>query len=141
MGARTAVDEDTAEAVDAASADAMVRDMCAAVDGHDYERFAGYFSPTATYRFGNADPMHGHEAIVEATAGAVSALPPMHHRVDQVAALGRQLFCRFTIVVTADDGTLELPCVTVIELDPAGGRQIVDYRVHMDITPALRETP
>ena len=62
----------------------------------------------------------------------------MHHRVDQVAEIGDQLFCRFTIVVDPPDGPqLELPCVTVVQLRDG---LIADYRVHMDISPALRTT-
>ncbi len=52
-----------------------------------------------------------------------------------MAELGAQLFCRFTIHTQAPDGRpLALPCVTVITM---AGPQIVDYRVHMDISPAL----
>ena len=113
----------------------MVRDMCAAADSGDAERFGSYFADTACYRFANAEPLHGRESIVASTAGTVAALPTLRHRVDQVARIGDQLFCRFTIETTAPDGReLALPCVTVIEL---AGRQIVDYRVHMDISPAL----
>jgi hypothetical protein len=61
----------------------------------------------------------------------------MRHRVDQVAGVGDQLFCRFTIIVQPPDATeLQLPCVTVVQVGNDG--LITDYRVHMDITPALR---
>jgi hypothetical protein len=60
-------------------------------------------------------------------------MPWVRHRVDQVAHVGDQLFCRFTISTAAADGAeVALPCVTVIWL--AGG-EIVDYRVHMDLAP------
>ena len=59
----------------------------------------------------------------------------MRHVVDQVAEVGDQLFCRFTIHTEAPDGpALALPCVTVIWLKDD---QIVDYRVHMDLSPAF----
>jgi limonene-1,2-epoxide hydrolase len=113
----------------------MVHAMCAAADAADGETFASFFSDAATYRFGNFAPISGRDAIAAATTGTVDAIWPIRHEVDQIAAVGSQLFCRFTIHASAPGGDVALPCVTVIQLD---GEQIVDYRVHMDIGPALR---
>ncbi|HEX8867210.1 MAG TPA: nuclear transport factor 2 family protein [Lentzea sp.] len=114
----------------------MVRRMCAAVDSGDAEAFGSWFASDATYTFGNAPALTGRAAIIAATAGAAGALPWVRHVVDQVAEVGDQLFCRFTIETAAPDGSpLALPCVTVIWMS---GAEIVDYRVHMDISPALR---
>ena len=106
--------------------------------GHRRRRgFASWFADDATYTFGNGDPLVGRDAIEAATAGAAGALPWVRHEVDQVAEVGDQLFCRFTIHTEAPDGTeLALPCVTVIWLR---GDEIVDYRVHMDIAPAVEQ--
>ncbi|GLY54347.1 nuclear transport factor 2 family protein [Lentzea sp. NBRC 102530] len=113
----------------------MVRQMCAAVDSGDAEAFGSWFAADARYVFGNDEPLIGRDAVVAATAGAAGALPWVRHVVDQVAEVGDQLFCRFTIETEARDGKqLALPCVTVIWLS---GDEIVDYRVHMDISPAL----
>jgi uncharacterized protein (TIGR02246 family) len=120
----------------ATASEVMVREMCVAADAADGQRFASYFSPDATFRFGNGDVLVGRPAIAASTEGTVDAIWPMRHRVEQVAEIGNQLFCRFTIVVTPTAGVeLDLPCVTVIELSDGF---ITDYRVHMDITPALR---
>jgi len=118
------------------SNEAMVRELCAAADAADGARFASFFSPDANFRFGNGKPLVGRAAIAASTEATVDAIWPTRHRVDQVAEIGDQLFCRFTILVALPDGPeLELPCVTVVRL--ADG-MIVDYRVHMDIAPALR---
>ena len=115
--------------------DRMVRAMCAAVDAGDAAGFGSWFAADAVYRFGNAEPFSGQPAVVAATQGAIDALPWIRHTVDQVAELGDQLFCRFTIHTQAPDGReLALPCVTVITM---AGPEIVDYRVHMDLSPAL----
>lgn len=114
----------------------MVRAMCAAVDAGDAEAFGAWFADDATYTFGNGGTLTGRDTIVAATADAAGALPWVHHVVDQIAHSESQLFCRFTIETAAPDGTaLALPCVTVIWLD---GARVTDYRVHMDLTPALR---
>ena len=113
----------------------MVRTMCGQVDAGDAAGFATWFAPGATYAFGNSAPLVGREAIEAATAGAATSLPWVRHVVDQVAEVDDQLFCRFTIHTEAPDGTeLALPCVTVIWLVDD---QIVDYRVHMDLSPAF----
>lgn len=114
---------------------AMVHAMCAQVDAGDAEAFGAWFADDATYTFGNGETLLGRDAVVAATAGAAGALPWVRHTVDEVAEVGDQLFCRFTIATEAPDGTLlALPCVTVIEM---AGDRVVDYRVHMDISPAL----
>jgi hypothetical protein len=114
----------------------MVRAMCAAADAADGPAFAAYFAETARFRFGNGEPIFGRAAIAASTEGTVDAIWPVRHHVDQVARLGQQLFCRFTINVTKPDGTqIGMPCVTVIELHDG---LITDYAVHMDISPALR---
>ena len=113
----------------------MVRTMCAQVDAGDAGGFAQWFATDATYTFANGPTIVGREAIESATAGAAGALPWVRHSIDQVAELGDQLFCRFTIHTATPAGAeIKLPCVTVIEL---ADEEIVDYRVHMDITPAL----
>ncbi len=113
----------------------MVRAMCAAVDAGDAEAFGRWFTDDATYRFANADTLVGRPAIVAATAGAAGALPWVRHTVEQVAPVGDQLFCVFTIHTAAPDGTeLALPCVTLIRMSDD---QICDYRVHLDISPAF----
>ena len=113
----------------------MVHDMCAAVDAGDAERFGAWFADDATYRFGNGDVLVGRDLVVAATAGAAEALPWVRHSVDQIAEIGDQLFCRFTIATAAPSGIkVALPCVTVIAMD---GDLVVDYRVHMDLAPAF----
>ena len=113
----------------------MVRTMCAQVDSGDAAGFAQWFAADATYRFANEPALAGRSAIEAATAGAAGVLPWVRHSIDQVAEIGDQLFCRFTIHTVAPTGAaLAMPCVTVIDLVDD---EIVDYRVHMDITPAL----
>ncbi len=115
---------------------AMVHAQCAAVDAGDAESFGAWFADDATYTFASNNTVVGRHSIVAATAAAANTLPWVRHVVDQIVDTGDgQLFCRFTIETEAPDGTpLALPCVTVMWLK---GTQVVDYRVHMDITPAL----
>jgi ketosteroid isomerase-like protein len=116
----------------------MVRTMCAQVDSGDAGGFARWFAVNATYAFANEPTLVGRDAIEAATAGAAAALPWVRHSIDQVVEVGDQLFCRFTIHTESPTGAaLAMPCVTVIELRDA---EITDYRVHMDITPALTAT-
>jgi hypothetical protein len=118
---------------DAAGRDAAVRAMCDAVDAGDPEAFGAWFADDAAYRFNAGAPVHGRAGVIDATRGAIGSMPWVRHRVDQVAHVGDQLFCRFTIsTAAADAAEVALPCVTVIWL--ADG-EIVDYRVHLDLSP------
>jgi hypothetical protein len=113
----------------------MVATMCATVDRGDALDFASWFAPDARYRFGNFPATIGRPAVVAATEGAAGSLPWVRHTVDQVAHVGDELFCRFTISTADPSGAqVDLPCVTVIWI--AGG-QIVNYEVVMDLAPAF----
>jgi uncharacterized protein (TIGR02246 family) len=113
---------------------AMVHTMCEQVDTGDAAGFARWFAEDASYVFGNGPALEGRAAVEEATAQAAGSIRGLRHHVDQVAEVGDQLFCRFTIHgVAADDRPVALPCVTVIWLGEDGA--ILDYRVHMDATP------
>lgn len=120
-------------AEDVAGRDTVVQAMCNAVDAGDAEAFGSFFAADASYRFGSGPAVSGREAVIQATRGAIASMPWVRHHVDQVAHFGDQLFCRFTIS-TADPAGAEvaMPCVTVLWL--AGG-EIVDYRVHLDLSP------
>jgi len=109
--------------------------MCAAVDRGDAEDFASWFAADARYRFGNGEATIGRPAVVAATEFAASSLPWVRHTVDQVAHVGDQLFCRFTISTSDPSGEqVDLPCVTVIWI---ANDEIVDYEVAMDLAPAF----
>ena len=120
---------------DAGGRDRMVASMCAAVDRGDAEGFASWFAEDARYRFGNGEATIGRSAVVAATEGAANSLPWVRHTVDQVAHVGDQLFCRFTISTADPAGSeVDLPCVTVIWIEHD---EIVDYQVTMDLAPAF----
>lgn len=90
----------------------MVRTMCRQVDRGHSVGFASWFSETATYRFGNEEPLVGRAAVEAATANAVSSLPWLDHVVDQIATVGDQVFCRFAIEIEApDQKPVSMPCV------------------------------
>jgi uncharacterized protein (TIGR02246 family) len=113
----------------------MVAAMCAAVDAGEAAAFAAWFSDDATYRFANAPALRGRDAVKAATEATSHALPWVRHTVDQVAHVDNQMFCRFTITTADPAGRqVDLPCVTVMWVDNA---RIVDYRVHIDVTPAI----
>ncbi|MCE0764594.1 nuclear transport factor 2 family protein [Pseudonocardia kujensis] len=110
--------------------------MCAAADAGRAEDFGAWFADDATYTFGNSPTIVGREAVVAATAGAVGSLPWLEHVVEEVTDAGDRLFCRYTIKSGSRTGeALALPCMTVITLGDEG--KIVDYRVFMDLSPAL----
>ena len=120
---------------DDAGRDAMVTAMCAAVDRGDAQDFSSWFAEDARYRFGSAPATTGRPAVIAATEYAAASLPWVHHTVDQVAHVGDQLFCRFTISTADQSGTqVNLPCVTIIWI---ADDSIVDYQVVMDLAPAF----
>jgi ketosteroid isomerase-like protein len=53
--------------------------MFAVVDRLDADRFAEYYAPDAVLRFGNAEPVHGREAITATYADFFATLDGLRH--------------------------------------------------------------
>ncbi len=60
--------------------------LFADIDSMEPERFAAHLAEDVTMRFGNADPIHGRDAVRDAWAGFCEGLDGVSH--EAAAALG-----------------------------------------------------
>lgn len=61
----------------------LLVDLFAAIDRMDANGFAAYFTPTAEWKFGNADPITGREAIAATAQSVFNVLTRISHALTQ----------------------------------------------------------
>ena len=107
--------------------------LFADIDSMDPERFAAHLADDVTMRFGNADPIHGRDAVRDAWAGFCEGLDGVSHEAlrhweseDGTVAEANVTYTRH------DGGTVTVPVVTIYREGDGG---IVDYRILIDLAP------
>jgi limonene-1,2-epoxide hydrolase len=109
----------------------------AAIDAKDAERFAGFLTDDARFRFGSAPAVSGRNAIVGAVSAFFDSLAGLCHVLTAVATRGDLLFCEGETTYTRHDGkSVVVPFADVFEYD---GEKIADYRIYADLAPLFAE--
>ena len=110
----------------------LVDNVLRAVDARDVTAFAGHLAPDVVFRFGNAAPVQGVEAVHAAVEQFLAGLQAIAHEVagawqsgDVIAAHGRVTYTRL------DGSALSVPFALVWHL--ADGR-IREYLIFADLS-------
>ena len=112
-------------------------DLFGAVDANDTERFLGFLTVEASFRFGSAPSVQGREAIREAVDGFFSKIAACHHELARIIAEDNVVICEGDVTYTRHDGTeVALPFANVFELD---GELISAYRIYADAGPLYEQ--
>jgi limonene-1,2-epoxide hydrolase len=110
-----------------------LRSLFAAIDAKDTERFLGFLTNEATFRFGSAPAVQGRQAIRAAVDGFFKSIAASHHTLIQTVADNDVLVCEGDVTYTRIDGTkLTLPFANVFELE---GGIISAYKIYIDAGP------
>jgi len=118
---------------DAKARQARLDDLFAAVDAKDTERFLGFLTAGALFRFGSAPSVKGNEAIHSAVDGFFSTIAGLSHKLARVVAQDDVVVCEGEVTYTRHDATeITLPFINVFEFD---GDLISGYKIYMDIGP------
>jgi limonene-1,2-epoxide hydrolase len=112
---------------------ARLDDLFKAVDARDTERFLGFLTDRASFRFGSAPPAHGEEAIRAAVDSFFSSIAACRHVLARIVAEGDVIICEGEVTYTRHDASeISLPFANVFELD---GELISAYKVYADAGP------
>jgi len=118
--------------------DAETRRLFETIDAMDAAALAARFTPDGSFRFGNAEPAVGREAIQEAVGGFFAAIGGLRHRVVGVWAgsweLGAVKSVEAEVSYTRKDGS-QMPPLPVTSTLRLRGDLIHDYRIFMDVSP------
>jgi ketosteroid isomerase-like protein len=102
-------------------------------DRQEFDRFGEFLADDIEFIFGNAEPLHGLDAVLavgEQMQGALKAvvheLRHIHHGID-----GRTVAVEvWTTYTRLDDRQLRLPAAVVFGFDDDG--KIAQYRIYID---------
>lgn len=107
--------------------------LFAAIDGGDAQAFAAFLAPDGEFRFGNAPPVVGRDAVREAVAGFFGAIRGCSHRLLRAWQSDGSAACEGEVTYTRHDGSqVTLPFANVFVLR---GEEIASYRIYIDNAP------
>jgi ketosteroid isomerase-like protein len=107
--------------------------LFAAIDGRDASAFAAFLAPDGEFRFGNAPPVVGRDAVRDAVAGFFAAIGGCSHRLLRTWQSEGAVACEGEVTYTRRDGSaVTLPFANVFVLR---GREIASYRIYIDNAP------
>ncbi len=111
----------------------LAKQLFVAIDSKDTEQFLNCIAPDASFRFGSAPAVTGHDAIGAAVGGFFDSIAGLRHELSQTISSGSALVCEGDVTYTRHDGSeITLPFANVFEF--ADGL-ITDYKIYIDIGP------
>jgi ketosteroid isomerase-like protein len=111
----------------------LIENLFAAIDRKDIGQFLSFIAPDATFRFGSAPPVSGHEAIGAAVGGFFDTIAGLSHELKQTISSGSGLVCEGEVTYTRHDASeITLPFVNVFEVADS---LVTEYKVYIDIGP------
>jgi ketosteroid isomerase-like protein len=110
-----------------------IRRVFAAFDAKDTSALAEFMTDDVRLRLGNAEPVQGKSAFVDAVNAFLGSVAGFRHEVRGVWSDGDTLIAEFDVHYTRLDGReVILPCCNVFRV--RDGR-ISEYRSYIDATP------
>jgi ketosteroid isomerase-like protein len=105
----------------------------ATFDSKDVSALAAFMTDDVRLRLGNAEPVQGKSAFVEAVNAFVASVEGFRHEVLNVWSDGDALIAEFDVHYTRlDGGHVTIPCCNVFRLQDG---LVAEYRSYIDATP------
>ena len=103
------------------------------IDAFDPDKFVAHLTPDARFRFANADPVTGREAIREAVAGFFSTIDGLTHHIKNVWEFGDTVIVQIDVEYLRKDGkTVVTPNADILIYD---GDLVRDWQIYIDVAP------
>jgi hypothetical protein len=114
----------------------MSRDVAklfADIDAFDPGRFVAHLTPDARFRFGNADPVTGREAVREAVTGFFATIDGLTHHIRNVWEIGETVIVQIDVEYLRKDGkTVLTPNADILIYE---GDLVRDWQIYIDVAP------
>ena len=116
----------------------MSRDVAAIfadIDSFDPDKFVLNLTPDVRFRFGNADPMVGREAVRDGVAGFFSSIAGLTHHVLEVYESGDTTIARIDVEYVRQDGKhVTTPNADILVFE---GGLVKDWQIYIDLAPVF----
>ena len=107
--------------------------LFADIDSMEPERFAAHLAHDVTMRFGNAEPVHGRDAVRDGWAAFCADLDGVRHDVIAKWTIDEATIVEANVTYTRRDASqVAVPVVTIYR---ERGGEINDYRIFIDLAP------
>jgi ketosteroid isomerase-like protein len=107
-----------------------ILELFAAIDGGDAEGFAAFLSDDGIFRFGNAEPVQGRDAVREAVAAFFASIRSCRHQLHRSWEVPGAAICHGEVTYTRQDGSrLTVPFANICRREDG---RITEYLVHVD---------
>jgi ketosteroid isomerase-like protein len=111
----------------------QLRNMFGAFDAQDVAALAGFVTDDVRLRLGNAEPVEGKPAFVEAVTQFIASVAGFRHEFLNIWSDGDALIAEFDVHYTRlDGGEVTLPCCNVFRVRDG---LVAEYRSYIDATP------
>jgi hypothetical protein len=116
----------------------FLEEVSASIDGKDSKKFASFITPDGQFRFGNAPPAVGTEAIEQVVEWFFSTIKSSKHEIlktwvddnGDIVWQGRVTYTRL------DDKVVPVEFVNVFNME---GDKVKDYLIYIDNSPLTAE--
>jgi ketosteroid isomerase-like protein len=110
----------------------LARDMFGPADQLDLDGWMKYLAEDVSFRFANAEPLHGRKAVTAAIGPFFESLGGLKHDVVSDWAVGDTVIQDLVVTYTRHDGsTLTVPAANILSVRD---EKIGDYRIYVDIS-------
>src|SRR5580704_14182796 len=114
----------------------MSRDVApifADIDAFDPDKFVAHLTPDVTFRFGNADPVVGRDAVKEAVSGFFSTIGGLTHHILNIYEAGETAIAKIDVEYLRKDGkSVTVPNADILLFE---GDLVRDWQIYIDVTP------
>jgi ketosteroid isomerase-like protein len=116
----------------------MSRDVAAIfadIDAFEPDKFVANLTPDVKFRFGNADPVTGREAVREAVTGFFGTIDGLTHHILDVYEVGDTVITRIDVEYRRKDGkSVTVPNADILVFD---GDLVRDWQIYIDLAPVF----
>ncbi len=110
-----------------------IRRIFATFDAKDVSALAAFMTGDVRLRLGNAEPVQGKSAFVEAVSAFLASVAGFRHEVLNVSSDADALIAEFGVHYTRlDGGEVTIPCCNLFRLRDG---LVAEYRSYIDATP------
>lgn len=107
-----------------------VEPLFQAIDAKDTARFSAFLSEDVTFRFGNAEAVHGKEAVMQVIDHFFQAVDSLQHQLAEGWETETTTIVRGEVCYTRHDGTrLQVPFANIMTRN---GEHIGEYLIYVD---------
>lgn len=107
------------------------------IDTFNPDRFVAHLTSDAVFRFANAEPVTGREAIRQAVGAFFATIGGLHHSVHDVWQFDDTTIVKTDVRYTRKDGTtVTLPNADILTYD---GDLVRDWQIYIDLAPVYNQ--